>query len=76
MFLEVLITFRKIFRITFGKNASCFRDSCCNDTSSFNSGLSLGAGLQVLAQRLTHLNNNCPFQRHDSIVDSLQSRYF
>ena len=31
------------------------------NTSGFNSGSSPGAGLQVLAQSLTHLQNNCQF---------------
>ena len=31
------------------------------NTSGFNLGFSPGAGLQVLAQSLTHLKNNCQF---------------
>ena len=46
------------------------------NTSGLNSGSSPGAGLQVLAQNLTHLKNNCQFLCNESSVDSFQDKYF
>ena len=46
------------------------------NSSGFNSGSSPRAGLQVLAQILTHLMNNWQFLWHKSSVDSFQDKNF